>query len=327
MPAPPVPVHKAGVGKRRIWHVGFERNVRRRGPSSFAVRSEEPLSHEPLRPDYLFLRKLAEGLESRPAETLRRLWPLLPKVTVGEYKSPSSAYKVGDLDRLWGYVHVYFAQQRALPRKRKDGKPVPPEEAPEITDRAELAAALFVPERTPSLTADIHSMGLAWEDLDDGYWKVTGGLFVLHVAELDRVAEAEGDDLLHLLGHEQFTSPAAQRFWTELMGSKEADVSMVDMEGFREAMDKFYASRPPEELLAHLTPEQRLAHLTPEQRLAGLPPEQRLAGLPPEQRLADLDRDHQALALPVEVLRVLPDDYVRSLSPDVQSEIRRRQKR
>jgi len=39
-------------------------------------------------------------------------------------KSPSSAYQSGDLDRLWGYVHVYFAQQRALPRKRKDGKPV-----------------------------------------------------------------------------------------------------------------------------------------------------------------------------------------------------------
>jgi len=49
-----------------------------------------------------------------------------------------------------------------------------------------------------------------------------------------------------------------------------------------------------------------------------------LATLPPEQRLSGLDRDHQALALPIEVLRLLPDQYFRSLSPEVQAEIRRR---
>jgi hypothetical protein len=53
-------------------------------------------------------------------------------------------------------------------------------------------------------------------------------------------------------------------------------------------------------------------------------PEQRLAGLPPEQRLAGLDRDHQALALPIEVLRLLPEAYVRSLSLEVVAELRRR---
>jgi hypothetical protein len=55
-----------------------------------------------------------------------------------------------------------------------------------------------------------------------------------------------------------------------------------------------------------------------------LPAEQRLAGLPPEQRLAGLDRDHQALALPVEVLRLLPENYLRSLSPETEAELRRR---
>ena len=49
-----------------------------------------------------------------------------------------------------------------------------------------------------------------------------------------------------------------------------------------------------------------------------------LATLSPEQRLAGLDRDHQALALPLEVLRLLPDEYLRSISPDVQVKIRRR---
>ena len=49
-----------------------------------------------------------------------------------------------------------------------------------------------------------------------------------------------------------------------------------------------------------------------------------MSAMPPEWRLAGLDRDHQALALPLEVLRVLPDDYLRSLAPEIQAEIRRR---
>jgi hypothetical protein len=61
-----------------------------------------------------------------------------------------------------------------------------------------------------------------------------------------------------------------------------------------------------------------------EKRLAGLAPEQRLAGLAPEQRLAGLDRDQQALALPVEVLRVVSEEYILSLTPEVQEELRRR---
>ena len=44
-------------------------------------------------------------------------------------------------------------------------------------------------------------------------------------------------------------------------------------------------------------------------------------------RLADLDRDHQALALPIEVLRQLTEQYLGSLSAEVQAEIRRRLQR
>jgi hypothetical protein len=119
----------------------------------------------------------------------------------------------------------------------------------------------------------------------------------------------------------------------ELVGSKEAATNMQDMEGYKELMDQMLDTLPAEQVLSHyapeqrlagLDPEQRLAGLDPEQRLAGLDPEQRLAGLDPEQRLAGLDRDHQALALPVEVLRLLPEAYLRSLSPQVEAEIRRR---
>ncbi|HEX2689500.1 MAG TPA: hypothetical protein VHN14_22920 [Kofleriaceae bacterium] len=73
-----------------------------------------------------------------------------------------------------------------------------------------------------------------------------------------------------------------------LVGTQEAAMSMQDMEGYDELMKKL------------------------------------LATLSPAQRLAGLDRDHQALALPLEVLRLLPEEYLRSLSPEVHAEIRRR---
>jgi hypothetical protein len=101
----------------------------------------------------------------------------------------------------------------------------------------------------------------------------------------------------------------------ELVGSKEAAMSMQDMEGYKDLMDKMLDTLPAEQVLSHYTPEQVLSHYAPEQVLSHYTPEQRLAGL---------DRDHQALALPVEVLRLLPEEYVRSLSPEVAVEIRRR---
>jgi len=304
--------------KRVIWHVGFERNLQRRGPPSFEVRSEVPLSEEPPRLDYLLLRKLTP--EGEPvddsAQTLRHLWPLLPRVSVAEYKSPSHPYRSGQLDRLWGYIHTYFANQRALPRHRADGSSLTAAEGgPEVREREDLCAVLIVAARAPGLNADVAAMGLTWEDLGSGYLKVQGGLFTLYVVELDVVGPAEGDDLLHSFGHGALRSLEARWFWMELVGSKEAAMNMQDMEGYKELMDK---------MLDTLPAEQRLAGLPAEQRLAGLSPEQVLSHYAPEQRLAGLDRDHQALALPVEVLRLLPEAYLRSLSPEVEAEIRRR---
>jgi hypothetical protein len=295
--------------KRVIWHVGFERNLRRRGPPSFEVRSEVPLSEEPPRLDYLLLRKLTQAGEpvDNRAQTLRQLWPLLPRVSVVEYKSPGRPYRSGQLDRLWGYVHTYFANQRALPRHRADGTPLTPAEGgPEVREREDICAVLVVSARLPSLDADVETMGLTWENLGSGYLKVHDGLFTLYVVELDVTGPAEGDDLLHSFGHGTLRSPEARWFWMELVGSKEAAMNMQDMEGYQELMAKMLDTLPAE------------------QRLAGLSAEQRLAGLDPEQRLAGLDRDHQALALPVEVLRLLPEMYLRSLSSEVEAEVRRR---
>jgi hypothetical protein len=287
--------------KRVVWHVGFERNLARRGSRAFEVRGEVPLSSEPPRIDCLLLRKIHLVLDDS-AQTLRRLWPLLPYVAVVEYKSPSRPYRRGNLDRLWSYVHTYYADQQEIPRKRADGTELSRGMvgAPDVWERADLCAVLVVSARTPSLLDDVAAQNLAWEDLGDGYGRVTGGGFALYVVEIDVVGPAEGDDLLYSLGHGEPVTPETIRFWAELLGSKEAGMSMQDMEGYDELMAKLLDLMPPEQVLAHYGPEQRLA---------------------------GLDRDHQALALSVEVLRALDDDYIRSLSPEVQAEIRRRLER
>jgi hypothetical protein len=160
--------------------------------------------------------------------------------------------------------------------------------------------------------------------LGSGYLRVHDGLFTLYVIELDVAGPAEGDDLLHSFGHGTLRSPEARWFWMELVGSKEAAMNMQDMEGYKELMDKMLDTLPTEQVLSHYAPEQVLSHYAPEQVLSHYAPEQVLSHYAPEQRLAGLDRDHQALALPVEVLRLLPEKYLRSLAPDVEAEIRRR---
>jgi hypothetical protein len=113
----------------------------------------------------------------------------------------------------------------------------------------------------------------------------------------------------------------------ELVGSKEAGMSMEDMEGYDEMMAKLLAKLPAELRLAGLPAELRLAGLPADQVLSHYGPEEVLSHYTPEERLADLDRDHQALALPIEVLRLLPEQYLGSLSAEVQAEIRRRLQR
>ncbi|AUX32642.1 MULTISPECIES: hypothetical protein [Sorangium] len=70
---------------------------------------------------------------------------------------------------------------------------------------------------------------------------------------------------------------------------------------------------------------QKLVEAMPvEKRLAGLTLEQRLAGLTLEQRLAGLTAEQVILVLPVEVLRMLAEEHLQSLPPDVQETIKKR---
>jgi hypothetical protein len=290
------------MGARRIiWHIGMGWNLRRHGPKNIDIIPEFALAEEALRIDFMLIRKTVEG-PMDDAKTLRKLWPLLPKFTVFEFKSHKKSFRKGDLDKLWGYTHLFISDARNNVIRRDD-----------------LCAVLTVPHRTPTLDDAILEANLTWENLGDGYFRVHGGQFVLYVIESDVAGLAEHDGILYGLGTGKFLTKEARRFLMELSKSKEIQMNADNIEDFDELEKEYLAALPPHLRLAGLAPEQRLAGLAPEQRLAGLAPEQRLEGLAPEQRLEGLDHDQQALALPLDVLRYMPKEYFESLSPNVRT--------
>lgn len=230
--------------QRTAWHFFFTVLLRKRRPSDFEVREEVPLSEEPPRLDYLLLRRQVQASAHRPAETLRNLWPRLPRVTVVEFKSIGRPYRKGNLDRLWAYIHLYFSDPESGLKRPK-----------------ELCGLLVVAARTLALDVDARIMGLQWGDLGGGYWELRGGLFRLYVVELDRVAEYEQDDVLRLFGHAKVYSLEARRFWAEQVGTKEAMMALHELEGYDEVVQKFLELIPPEQRLVGLAPEQAVLAL------------------------------------------------------------------
>ena len=270
------------AASRTAWHVLLAALLHERAPRRFEVRSEVPLSAEPLRADYLLLCTVgvADVDPPGPAPKRWKLWSLLPKDTLVELKSTGRPYRSRNLNRLWAYLHLYFADQPAR-----------------LASSPDLAGVLLVAARTPSLDADAQALGLTWQDLRGGYWKLVGGPFTLYVGEIDVVAEAEDDDLLRLFGHAQQHTIEGRRWLSDKVGGKETAMEMHELEGYDEVILKLLTSLPPE------------------QRLAGLAPEQRLAGLAPEQAVLVLSDD---------MLRALSDEYLAKLPAGARAAIRTR---
>ena len=187
---------------RTAWHVLFAILLRQRGPRRVEVRSEVPLSAEPLRADYLFL-STDDLVDDVPARTLKRLWGHITKDAIVELKSVGRPYRSRNLYRHWAYLHLHYTDQHARLKQPSD-----------------LVGVLVVPARTPSLDADVAALGLSWNDLGGGYAELMGGPFALYVIEIDVVAESENDDLLALFGHAPARTPEARRWLSEQVGAK-----------------------------------------------------------------------------------------------------------
>jgi hypothetical protein len=272
-----------------LWHEAFQDLVTERAPPSFDVLGEFLLSRRPRRADLLLLRR--KHVERRDGEgrILRALWPRLAAATIVEFKSPTRGFRPSELIRLMSYGAQYHAAY-----------------FPDVGSPARLSLVLVVPSVTQPLDLELALMGWRLVPVGNGYAEIHGAWYTTFVVSADEVADAEHDDYLRIFGQRQVETQETRHWLEHWIMERDTMQDAKQREGYDEMLYK---------LLDTLTPEQRLRGLEPEERLRGLTPEQRLVGLEPEE---------QILALSDEVLRGLPDDYVRSLPRRVRAEIRKR---
>jgi hypothetical protein len=159
---------------------------------------------------------------------------------------------------------------------------------------------LAVPSINEPLRDELEDLGLKLPASTMGYHQVTGALLPLVVVDLHVVAELEDDDLLRgFAGRPQRTVEG--RRWMRQHWSGTGDTMSTSATPDLYGYDEFI-----------------------EQYLGDLTPKQRLKGLAPEERLQDLTEAEQVLALPVHLLRLLPDGYIATLPADVQAKVHAR---
>jgi hypothetical protein len=244
---------------RRAWHVLMAVLLNERKPSGFELFSEVPLSKEPIRMDFLLLRrKCVPAQEEKPAEVFRFLWEHLPQETILEFKTASHPLRAGELDKLLAYAHLRRYSQQAT-----------------LTNYEQLALVLVVHHRTALVDKELSKLGTPLHTLREGYHYLQG-IFRLFVVELSVVARHEADVILALFDPSAATSTLGSHWLaTHLAGELEA-MAIDQMEEFDEVLQKIT-----EKYLHRLTPQQRLAGLDEAHSVLALP-KAVLRGLSPE---------------------------------------------
>lgn len=174
-------------------------------------------------------------------------------------------------------------------------------QAGRLEEPVELTLVLVVASLTPTVRKEVERMGWKLAPLGNGYARIEGAMYSTILVVTDEVAPAERDDFLAIFSHREVVAREAVGWFERWLYSEGGVMQKIqDLEGYDEMLQKLLAETPVE------------------MRLAGLTPEQRLAGLAPEQLLT---------ALPVEALRALSEDFVRTLPSDVQAVVRERLRR
>ncbi len=284
--------------QRTAWHYYFGLLLTEKAPRCFEVQPEVALTQAVQHIDYLLLRRRPWSAPPDRGETLVDLWPELPLISLGEYKSASRQYRRGEIHRLLGYGHQYASEHV------------------EELIAGELALVLFVASRNKALDEDLHRLGARERSLGGGYTRIEGVAFPMLRVDLSAVAARDHDDFVALFAEAVPIPEEARDWWYGHYGaSKEITMDAKRREEFEELERRFIESQPI---------ERRLAGLDPEAIARALKPEQRLAGLAPEQRLAGLTSSEAVLAMPDVVLAGLTDAFVDTLPDDVRERVRTR---
>jgi hypothetical protein len=273
-------------------------------PGGWKLLPELLLGRLPQRVDVVVLR-LVDAIAGT-ARKLHSVFDHLRPHTLIEHKGPTDDLEPWDALTLLAYAGQYMRLAR-------------------VSDPDDVCLMVICDHIPVGFVRQIEKMGGTFEALGAGLWRgKMAGLLLRGIETRLAYRTGPSEHLLYTFSRAYLSDPEALL----PLDSEEARVYTLlyqQVEQFRKQRgtmairDNEAAQKSYEEVIAEI-----VAQLPPAQRLAGLAPEQRLAGLAPEQRLAGLDRDHQALALPIDVLRVLPEEYLRSLSPDIQQEVRRR---
>jgi hypothetical protein len=146
-----------------------------------------------------------------------------------------------------------------------------------------------LPSVTPTLTAEIARMGWTLTPLGGGYGRIDGAVYSLYVIATDEVSQAEHDEFLELFSRRELEVSDATRWlgdWLKEKRMTQPDVTQT--ESFEEIMERVLQAMPIEKRLGRAKPEEVL------------------------------------VALPIEILRALSQDYILSLTPETQEKIQRR---
>ena len=180
--------------QRTAWHPGFAAYVESETPPGVVVEAEVVLAQQQ-RADLILVRR--EGPTSPPSGPLRRLWEVLPRLALIEYKSRSGRPRPGDLHQLLGYGHI-------LARSRFD----------ELSRVADLGLVLAAPELSEVVKKDLARFGVAAEALGGGLYGVEGLGFPTWVLSLNEMSTATGRGVLGFFGSQRVESLDVQsRGW------------------------------------------------------------------------------------------------------------------
>lgn len=180
--------------ERTAWHHGFGELVEEEASEAMEVMRELVLTTEQ-RADIIVLRKDRDQ-EPEPHGSFRRLWAILPKVSVLEYKSRGEPPKPGVLDQLFGYGHI-------AARRFRDDLP-----------RAEdLALVLVVGSITPTLREEVARFrGIELDEEGGGLHRLRGALYPSWILTLNELADEVGRPLLGIFGTKPLSSMDEEAF-------------------------------------------------------------------------------------------------------------------
>jgi len=270
------------------------------------VIAEYALTREPRRIDAVIVRRVADASRWHP-EYLHSVLDGLAEHNIVHFKGATDALERADALQLLSYAYQYMALEG-------------------LESTNDVALRVVAPTLTPRFHTQLVALGgVLAETAVRGVHEGTFNGFGLRLVETSVAWPHPGEHLLYAVSPACINDPSRPRAFDD----RERDVYYRLLQGITQlardpkwkaimkdaALVKDATSKALLDLLAILPAEVRLAGLGPDERLAGLRPDERLAGLPPAQTV---------LALPDEILQVLPESYLATLPADIQSTVRAR---